>query len=234
MTERRVPDEKDALSGAVEREHPYLGLHSIDVFVRNQERSLRFYLDQLGFELAFDVLLQSRERWLAVSPPDGSTVLRLIQPEPNSVEYKLIGRATRIAFVTENVAATFREWSARGVRFRHTPRLRRIKYQKHSGAGAHADLLIHHGEQAPIWGQVFTRFEDIDRNSFALVSFDEVSKAIETQRHAQAQKLEAERRVAHEFDVARQVQARLFPQSLPGVQHARIRRHLCAGAAGWR
>jgi phosphoserine phosphatase RsbU/P len=215
VIETQVPDEKDLLPVSLQSERAYLGLHSIDVFVRNQERSLRFYLDQLGFELAFDVRLQSRERWVAVSPPDGSTVLRLIQPEPNSAEHKLIGRATRIAFVTENVAATFREWSARGVRFRHTPRLRRIKYEKQSLSGSRSDPLIHHGDQAPIWGQVFTRFEDIDRNSFALVSFDEVSKAIEVQRRARAQKLEAERRVAHELEVARQVQARLFPQTLP-------------------
>jgi serine phosphatase RsbU (regulator of sigma subunit) len=215
VIEMQVLDEKELLPVSLESEHAYLGLHSIDVFVRNQERSLRFYLDQLGFELAFDVRLQSRERWVAVSPPNGSAVLRLIQPEPNTAEYKLIGRATRIAFVTENVAATFREWSARGVRFRHTPRLRRIKYQQHSLSETHTDPLIHHGEQTPIWGQVFTRFEDIDRNSFALVSFDEVSKAIEVQRRARVQKLEAERRAAHELEVARQVQVRLFPQVLP-------------------
>jgi hypothetical protein len=30
-------------------------------------------------------------------------------------------------FVTEDVLGKFREWQSRGVRFRHTPRLRRIK-----------------------------------------------------------------------------------------------------------
>jgi serine phosphatase RsbU (regulator of sigma subunit) len=47
------------------------------------------------------------------------------------------------------------------------------------------------------------------------VSLDEVSKAIEAQRRANADKLEAERRLAHELDIARQVQARLFPQRVP-------------------
>jgi serine phosphatase RsbU (regulator of sigma subunit) len=70
-------------------------------------------------------------------------------------------------------------------------------------------------EQAPIWGGVFTRFEDIDRNSFALVSFDEVSHAVETQRRALAGKLESERRAAQEMEIAKRVQARLFPQTLP-------------------
>jgi serine phosphatase RsbU (regulator of sigma subunit) len=146
---------------------------------------------------------------------NGTAVLTLIQPAPDSAEYKLIGRATRVVFVTENVVDKFREWSDRGVRFRHTPRLRRIKYQKQMPGAQSGDASIRYGEQGPIWGEVFTRFEDIDRNSFVLLSLDEVSKAIEQQRRANAEKLEAERRIAHELDIARQVQARLFPQKFP-------------------
>lgn len=50
------------------------------------------------------------------------------------------------------------------------------------------------GEQPPVWGGVFTRFEDLDHNSFALVSIDEISRSIERQRRAIAARLEAERR----------------------------------------
>ena len=182
-----------------------LRLHSIDIYVRDQERSLAFYREKLGFEIAFDARLQSGQRTVGVAPPDGSALLTLIQPEPDSPEYKLIGRATRVAFVTEDVAATYRLWSERGVRFRHTPRLRRIRYQQD-------------GAQSPIWGEVFTRFQDCDRNSFALVSFDAVNKAIEEQRRAMAEKSEAERRSAQELEIARQVQARLFPQRLPDLR----------------
>jgi serine phosphatase RsbU (regulator of sigma subunit) len=137
-------------------------------------------------------------------------VLSLIEPRPRSAEYKLIGRPTQVVFVTDDVAAKFREWRKRGVRFRHTPRLRRIKYdQRAAGASARA------GKETPIWGGVFTRFEDIDGNSFALVSFDEESRAVEAQRRAVEEKLESERRAAHEMEIARKVQARLFPQTLP-------------------
>jgi serine phosphatase RsbU (regulator of sigma subunit) len=176
----------------------------VNVFVRDQERSLRFYLDRLGFHLAFDARLQSGQRWVVVGPPDGSALLTLIAPDHESKEYKLIGRATQVVFVTEDVAAKFREWSQRGVRFRHTPRLRRIKY----------------GEQGrtPVWGGIFTRFEDVDGNSFALVSFDEVSAAIDAQRRAMAGKLESDRRAAQELEIAKQVQARLFPQHSPPIE----------------
>jgi serine phosphatase RsbU (regulator of sigma subunit) len=90
------------------------------------------------------------------------------------------------------------------VHFRYTPRLRRIKRDQRGP-----------GEQAPIWGGVFTRFEDIDGNSFSLVGFDDVSRALEAQRRAIAEKLESEHRAAQELDIARMVQARLFPQSQP-------------------
>jgi serine phosphatase RsbU (regulator of sigma subunit) len=192
---------------------PYLGIHAINVFVRDQDRSLRFYLDQLGFKVAFDARLQSGQRWVAVSPPDGTAVLALIAPSPDSFEYKLIGRSTQVVFVTEDVTAKFREWSKRGVRFRHTPRLRRVKFERPEPGPSVPDA-----EQTPIWGGVFTRFEDVDRNTFALVSFDEVSHAVEAERRAAAGKLEAERRATQELEIAKQVQARLFPQTLPPLE----------------
>jgi serine phosphatase RsbU (regulator of sigma subunit) len=197
---------------------PHLRIHAVNIYVRDQDRSLRFYLDQLGFDLAFDARLQSGQRWVAVSPPDGTAVLALIAPDPDSFEYKLIGRATHVVFVTEDVTAKFREWSKRGVRFRHTPRLRRVKYERVAAATASSTTTSTPAEPPPVWGGVFTRFEDIDRNSFALVSFDEVSHTVEAQRRATAGKLEAERRAAQELEIAKQVQARLFPQASPAMR----------------
>src|SRR5438128_2245630 len=110
---------------------PFLGIHAVNVFVRDQDQSLRFYVEQLGFDVAFDARLQSGDRWVAVAPPDGSAVLALIAPQPHSRQYKLIGRATGIVFVAEDVIAKFEEWRRRGLRFLNTPRLRRVKYERH-------------------------------------------------------------------------------------------------------
>src|SRR5215471_10047183 len=121
----------DAPVVCVYPERPFLGIHAINVFVRDQDQSLRFYVDQLGFSVAFDGRLQSGDRWVAVAPPDGSAVIALIAPPPDSGQYKLIGRATGIVFVAEDVIAKFEEWRKRGVRFRTTPRLRRVKYERH-------------------------------------------------------------------------------------------------------
>ncbi|HSB09564.1 MAG TPA: SpoIIE family protein phosphatase [Blastocatellia bacterium] len=210
----------------LDRNDPYLRFHAVKIFVRDQDRSLRFYLDQLGFSLVYDARLQSGERWVAVAPPDGTAILALVAPARESREYKLIGRATQVAFVTDDVIAKYGEWSKRGVKFRRPPRLKRIKYQPKEAASHPAasfggsaaqpqrsPMLL--GERSPVWGGVFTRFEDVDGNSFSLVSFDEVSQALDTQRRAIAEKLEAERRAAQELEIAKKVQSRLFPQKLP-------------------
>ena len=54
-----------------DRQQAHLRIHAINIFVRDQDQSLRFYLDQLGFSLVGDVRLGSGERWVAVAPPDG-------------------------------------------------------------------------------------------------------------------------------------------------------------------
>jgi serine phosphatase RsbU (regulator of sigma subunit)/catechol 2,3-dioxygenase-like lactoylglutathione lyase family enzyme len=210
-------------SSALKRD-PHLRMHCVNVYVRNQDRSLKFYLEQLGFHLAFDTRLQGGERWVAVAPPDGSTLLALVTPSATSPLYKLIGRSTNVVFITEDVTSKYFEWSRRGVVFSHTPRLRRIQYRreereerstKSSGTAQDAPML---GEHENIWGGVYTRFRDVDGNSFSLVSFDEISQALETQRRAAAEKLENDRRVARELQIATEVQARLFPQKRPPIE----------------
>ena len=175
-----------------DRRHPYVGLNSVSVFVRDRDRSVRFYVDQLGFSVAHDDRLANGDWWLVVSPPDGTTMLALVAPKPESDEYNLIGRSTSVAFLTDDIVAKFEEWRSGGVRFRVPP---------------HMEL----------WGGMSATFEDVDGNSFALVSDERATREIEAQRRAQNARFESERRAAQELDIARQVQARLFPQALPIV-----------------
>lgn len=200
---------------------PYLRMHCVNVYVRDQDRSLQFYLERLGFHLAFDTRLQTGERWVAVAPPDGTAILALVPAKPDSPQYKLIGRSTQVVFITEDVTAKYLEWSKRGVKFSHTPRLKRIQFQREARAisreplAPHSDASPMLGEHASIWGGVFTRFRDVDGNSFSLVSFDEVTLAVEAQRRNVAEKLELEKRASRELEIAKEVQARLFPQKSP-------------------
>ena len=177
----------------LDRQDPYLRMFFSTVFVRDHDRSLRFYLDQLGFSLVADARFEGAGRWVAVAPPDGSAVLAIVAPDPSSEEYELIGRARQIAFITEDINAQYEEWRKRGVRFHHPP-------------------------QSPIWGGMVTPFEDVDGNTFMLVASDEISREIESQRRAITEKLESERRAAQELEIAKQVQARLFPQMRPSLR----------------
>jgi serine phosphatase RsbU (regulator of sigma subunit)/catechol 2,3-dioxygenase-like lactoylglutathione lyase family enzyme len=199
-----------------EHANPYLRLQSVTIFVRDLDRSLEFYLNKLGFQLIFDARVQPGRRWVSVAPPDGTANLTLSVPEQDSEDFKRIGRHTQIAFITEDVIGKYREWSARGVRFLSTPRLRRLKNAAHSQITKSATGGAE--EREPIWGGVFSRFKDPDGNSFTLASFDEVTHAVEAQRRAVAEKLELEQRAARELEIAKQVQAHLLPQSSPSLK----------------
>ena len=173
------------------REDLYLSIQDIVVFVRDLDVSLRFYVDQLGFELILDKRVTSDGLgWVEVAPPDGNADLALVCPKPDSPEYKLIGGYRWVLFMTEDVHAKYREWSERGVRFLSPPEI-------------------------ATWGGTYTRFQDPDGNEFGLEGFDEVRRSLELRRQEQAEKLESERRAAHELEIAKQVQARLFPQVQP-------------------
>ena len=175
------------------REKPYLSIQDIVVFVRDLEVSKRFYVDLLGFELITEQCLPTGVRWIEVVPPDGSANLALVEPKPDRPEYKLIGGYRWVLFMTEDVHATYKEWSERGVRFLFAP-------------------------ETPGWGGTYARFEDPDGNAFGLEGFDEVKRSLELRRRTQAEKLEAERRAAQELEIAKQVQARLFPQIRPQLK----------------
>jgi len=183
----------DQVAPSLDRPDSYLRLQQVAIFVRDLDRSRKFFLEQLGFSLAYETRLDSGEHWLAVSPPDGSAILALVTPQADAEEYKLIGRQTQVTFLAEDIAARFHEWSKQGVRFHHPP-------------------------QKPPWGGMFTSFEDLDGNSFGLVGFDEATRALEAQRRAGVEKREAELRAARELEIAKQVQARLFPQTLPSLR----------------
>jgi serine phosphatase RsbU (regulator of sigma subunit)/catechol 2,3-dioxygenase-like lactoylglutathione lyase family enzyme len=169
---------------------PYLCLHFVIIVVRDQERSLRFFADKLGFRVVVDHTFEDGNRWIEVAPPDGTAQIGIALGTPGSELEKLIAGLTVIYFITEDLHGKYKEWSERGVHFQFPP-------------------------EAPAWGGIHTRFEDPDGNSFGLIGFDELTRGVETHRRALAQKLESERRVAQELEIAKQVQSRLFPQIHP-------------------
>src|SRR5437764_738786 len=92
------------------QQEPYLSIHHFTIFVRDQDQSLKFYVDRLGFHLVVDTHLESGDRWVAVAPPDGTAILALVAPRADSEEYKLVGLARQVTLLAENVTAKFQCW----------------------------------------------------------------------------------------------------------------------------
>ena len=182
---------------------PFLRLNFATVWVRDQERSRRFFVERLNFEAIVDVETPGGVRWVVVAPPAAGWLsetagaslpgIALVVPPEGSAERQRIGQSTGFSFLTEDVRSLFEEWSRRGVRFPLPP-------------------------MEPSWGSGQARyavFEDPDGNSFSLIEFDEATRRLEAERRARAARLEGERQAAHDLAVAKQVQTRLFPQRQP-------------------
>ena len=182
---------------------PFLRLNFVTLWVRDQQRSRRFFVEKLNFEAIVNVETPEGGRWIVVAPPApgwltgtagaGLPGIALVVPPQGSAEHRRIGQSTGFSFLTEDVRSVFEEWSRRGVRFSLPP-------------------------MEPSWGSgqaTYAVFEDLDGNSFSLIEFDEATRTLEAERRVQAARLEAERQAAHELAIAKQVQTRLFPQRQP-------------------
>ena len=183
-------------AGAAEFWQPFLRLNFATVWVRDQERSRRFFVEQLGFRVAVDAEVPGSGRWIIATPPTGLPGIALVAPLDGSAEVSRIGQNTGVGFLTEDVRALFEEWSSHGVRFVLPP-------------------------TKPSWGRGQARyaiFEDVDGNRFLLIEIDEATRVVEAERRAKAARLEAERQAAHDLAIAKEVQSRLFPQRHPPLQ----------------
>lgn len=197
---RGTDADRDGARIRLDSQDPFLRLQFVSIYVRDQERSLRFYIDHLGFRLISDVRFASGNRWIEVSPPDGSASLALMLADPANPHDRQPGQSGPVTFVTEDIHAKYKELCARGVNF--TVPL-----------------------QIPAWGGTFCRFEDPDGNPFVIAGFDEITREVEARRRDFAAQQEAERRAAQELEIATQVQARLFPQRrpvVPGLDYAGV------------
>ena len=85
---------------------------TIGVPVSDQDRALRFYLEQLGFEKRRDVPVpQFGGRWIEVAPPGASVTIALVP----AAEKAPAGAETGIRLKTGDAAAAHSELHSRGV-----------------------------------------------------------------------------------------------------------------------
>jgi catechol 2,3-dioxygenase-like lactoylglutathione lyase family enzyme len=77
----------------------------------DQDRSIDFYVDSLGFEKRTDVPFGDKYRWVEVYPPSGTTGIALAPPRPGDPTAVQTG----ITLDTDDIDATHAELRSRGV-----------------------------------------------------------------------------------------------------------------------
>lgn len=96
------------------------------VYVSDQEEARRFYVDQLGFEVAEDRLLGDY-RWLLVRLPDNEEVSLNLETAKSDEEKALVGRqAARqplFSLSTDNCMRDYAELKRRGVNLEGEPKV---------------------------------------------------------------------------------------------------------------
>ncbi|HTZ64788.1 MAG TPA: VOC family protein [Solirubrobacteraceae bacterium] len=80
----------------------------------DQDRSIVFYVEKLGFEKRTDTPFGNGSRWVEVYPPNGTTGIALAPPPPGQAESQG-DRQTGIVLATDDIDATHGELQSGGV-----------------------------------------------------------------------------------------------------------------------
>ena len=113
----------------------------VSISVTDQDKSLAFYTEKLGFELVIDEAFDNSSRWLELKPPMGQTRVVLLKTKPGDAR---LGSLTNIVFTSDDIEKTYFDLKEKGVHFKESP-------------------------NKQTWG-MFTQFVDPDGNVFVLAS----------------------------------------------------------------
>jgi catechol 2,3-dioxygenase-like lactoylglutathione lyase family enzyme len=115
------------------------GIKLASIPVRDQEASLKFYTEKLGFKVATDQPFNQTQRWIELQIPGADTRFVLFTPEGHE---NRIGGFQPMTFWCDDVFATSSQLKAKGVEFAVDPK-------------------------KEIWGTMAI-FKDVDGNQFVL------------------------------------------------------------------
>jgi catechol 2,3-dioxygenase-like lactoylglutathione lyase family enzyme len=117
------------------------GIKFVGIPVRNQDASLKFYTEKLGFKIVTDQPFSEKQRWIELMIPGAESGLSLFTPDGHEDR---IGGFQSISFWCDDVFATAKVLKAKGVEFEVDPK-------------------------TEVWGTMAI-FKDVDGNRFVLSS----------------------------------------------------------------
>lgn len=91
----------------------------VGIPVKDQDASLKFYTDKLGFKLLHDEPMGNEKRWIEIEIPDAETKIVLFTPDGHEDR---VGTFQNMAFTTNDVQKTYEELKSRGVTFTVEPK----------------------------------------------------------------------------------------------------------------
>ncbi|BBY45878.1 VOC family protein [Mycolicibacterium celeriflavum] len=89
-------------------------LNSVTVYVSDQQRSVDFYVDKLGFEIRADQDMGPAGRWIEVCPPGAATGLVLVRGDAFDRPDR-VGKSADLILATGDIAAAHRTLRESGV-----------------------------------------------------------------------------------------------------------------------
>jgi catechol 2,3-dioxygenase-like lactoylglutathione lyase family enzyme len=117
------------------------GIKFVGIPVRNQDVSLKFYTEKLGFKVITDQPFSADQRWIELLIPGAESRVSLFTPKGHEDR---IGKFQAISFWCDDVLATAVVLKAKGVVFEQEPK-------------------------KEVWGSM-AKFKDPDGNEFVLSS----------------------------------------------------------------
>ena len=117
------------------------GIKLVSIPVRDQDASLKFYTEKLGFKVATDRPFNEKQRWIELLIPGAASCLALFTPEGHEDR---IGGFQPLTFWCDDVFATAGAMKSKGVEFLTGPK-------------------------TEVWGTMAI-FQDTDGNKFVLSS----------------------------------------------------------------
>jgi catechol 2,3-dioxygenase-like lactoylglutathione lyase family enzyme len=95
------------------------GIKFVSVPVRDQDASLKFFTEKVGFKVSTDQPFDGTQRWIELMIPGAETRLVLFTPPGQEAQ---IGGFKPISFWCDDVFATAKALESRGVTFSKKPK----------------------------------------------------------------------------------------------------------------
>lgn len=93
------------------------------IYVTDQDRAKKFYIDMLGFEERVDAPMGDGTRWVTVAPPGEKTEIVFMAKGFPGWSLEAVGQNTRGCLAVDDVFAAHQKWAAKGVEFTDGPRM---------------------------------------------------------------------------------------------------------------